>query len=122
MHSAKIETFLLRVSDENYEEGEKAYRWVDTENLLNVKTYWVDAPSESSYFQEGQLGWEFTNENGESNLFSADPPTSLHFNRTNIIGVPGHPNGYDDTMNTISIEENVELIIDALPNHLHHDY
>mgnify|MGYP001166354331 CR=1 FL=1 len=107
------ETFLLRVSDENYEEGEKAYRWVDTANLLNVKTYWVDAPSESSYFQEGQLGWEFTNENGESNLFSADPPTSLHFNRTNIIGVPGHPNGYDDTMNTISIEENVELTIDA---------
>ena len=103
------ETFLLRVSDENYEEGEKAYRWVDTTSLLSVKTYWVDAPSESSYFQEGQLGWDFTNQDGEAHLFSTNPPTSLHFNRTNIIGVPGHPNGYDDTMNTISIEENVEI-------------
>ena len=34
---------------------------------------------------------------------------SLHFNRTNIIGVPGHPNGYDDTFNMISITENVIL-------------
>ena len=107
------ETYLLRVSDENYEEGEKAYRWVDTNNLLKVKTYWVDAPSSSSYYQEGQLGWNFTNNGQEANLLSGDEPTSLHFNRTNIIGVPGHPNGYDDTMNTITIEHDVELTVAA---------
>ncbi len=103
------DTFLLRVSDENYEEGEKAYRWVDSQNLLNVKTYWVDAPSSSSYFQEGQFGWNFTNNGQEVDLLSASPPTSLHFNRTNIIGVPGHPNGYDDTINSISVEHGVEV-------------
>ena len=64
---------------------------VDVNNLLNVKTYWVDAPSSSSYYQEGQLGWNFTNNGQEVNLLSGDEPTSLHFNRTNIIGVPGHP-------------------------------
>ncbi len=103
------DTFLLRVSDDNYEEGEKAYRWVDSQNLLNVKTYWVDAPSSSSYFQEGQLGWNFTNNGQEVDLLSASPPTSLHFNRTNIIGVPGHPNGYDDTVNSITFEHGVEV-------------
>ena len=103
------DTFLLRVSDENYEEGEKAYRWVDSQNLLNVKTYWVDAPSSSSYFQEGQFGWNFTNNGQEVDLLSAEPPTSLHFNRTNIIGVPGHPNGYDDTINSITVEYGVEV-------------
>ena len=103
------DTFLLRVSDENYEEGEKAYRWVDSQNLLNVKTYWVDAPSSSSYFQEGQFGWNFTNNGQEVDLLSSEPPTSLHFNRTNIIGVPGHPNGYDDTINSITVEYGVEV-------------
>ena len=103
------DTFLLRVSDENYEEGEKAYRWVDSQNLLNVKPYWVDAPSSSSYFQEGQFGWNFTNNGQEVDLLSAEPPTSLHFNRTNIIGVPGHPNGYDDTINSITVEYGVEV-------------
>ena len=107
------ETFLLRVSDEDYEEGEKAYRWVDVNNLLNVKTYWVDAPSSSSYYQEGQLGWKFTNNGQEVNLLSGDEPTSLHFNRTNIIGVPGHPNGYDDTTNSITIQHDVELTVAA---------
>ena len=107
------ETFLLRVSDEDYEEGEKAYRWVDVNNLLNVKTYWVDAPSSSSYYQEGQLGWNFTNNGQEVNLLSGDEPTSLHFNRTNIIGVPGHPNGYDDTTNSITIQHDVELTVAA---------
>ncbi|MBN17091.1 MAG: hypothetical protein CMB37_02890 [Euryarchaeota archaeon] len=107
------ETYLLRVSDESYEEGEKAYRWVDSDNLLNVKTYWVDAPSSSSYYQEGQLGWNFTHSGQEVDLLSGDGPTSLHFNRTNIIGVPGHPNGYDDTINSITIEHDVELTIAA---------
>ena len=107
------ETFLLRVSDEDYEEGEKAYRWVDVNNLLNVKTYWVDAPSSSSYYQEGQLGWNFTSNGQEVNLLSGDEPNSLHFNRTNIIGVPGHPNGYDDTTNSITIQHDVELTVAA---------
>ena len=31
----------------------------------------------------------------------------LHFNRTNIIGVPGHPNGYDDTMNLVNVQHEV---------------
>ncbi len=106
-------TFLLRVSDENYEEGEKAYRWVDSKNLLNVKTYWVDAPSSSSYFQEGQFGWNFTNDGQEVDLLSAESPTSLHFNRTNIIGVPGHPNGYDDTQNSITVQHGVEITTPA---------
>ena len=35
----------------------------------------------------------------------------LHFNRTNIIGVPGHPNGYDDTENTVFIQEDVEITV-----------
>ena len=107
------ETFLLRVSDEDYEEGEKAYRWVDVNNLLNVKTYWVDAPSSSSYYQEGQLGWNFTSNGQEVNLLSGDEPNSLHFNRTNIIGVPGHPNGYDDTTNSITIQHDVEITVAA---------
>ena len=34
---------------------------------------------------------------------------NLHFNRTNIIGVPGHPNGYDDTFNSVEITPNVEI-------------
>ena len=107
------DTFLLRVSDEDYEEGEKAYRWVDSQNLLNIKTYWVDAPSSSSYFQEGQLGWNFTNNGQEVDLLSSESPSKLHFNRTNIIGVPGHPNGYDDTINSIIIDYDVEVTTPA---------
>ena len=107
------DTFLLRVSDEDYEDGEKAYRWVDSQNLLNIKTYWVDAPSSSSYFQEGQFGWNFTNNGQEVNLFSSESPSKLHFNRTNIIGVPGHPNGYDDTINSIIIDHGVEVTTSA---------
>ena len=78
-----------------------------------MKTYWVDAPSSSSYYQEGQLGWNFTHSGQEVDLLSGDGPTSLHFNRTNIVGVPGHPNGYDDTINSITIEHDVELTIAA---------
>ena len=100
------EAFLVRVSDDTYEEGEKSYRWVDVNNLLNIKTYWVDDPSSSSYFQEGLLGWDFTNNGQPASLLSGEPDT-LHFNRTNIIGVPGHPNGYDDTQNEITITKDV---------------
>ena len=100
------DSYLVRVNDDSYEDGEKAYRWVDANNLLNLKTYWVDAPASSSYFQEGQLGWNFTNEGKEVTLLSGDA-TALHFNRTNIIGVPGHPNGYDDTQNLITVTKNV---------------
>jgi len=57
------------------------------------------------------LGWDFTDSNGLStDIFSSqDEELNLHFNRTNIIGVPGHPNGYDDTYNTVSIVEDVIL-------------
>ena len=53
------------------------------------------------------MGWQYTTESGEeTNLFS-DSVHSVRFNRTNIIGVPGHPNGYDDTNNTVIVTENV---------------
>ena len=42
------ETYLSRITSDNDVEGEKAYRWVDTETLLTLHTYWSDAPSESS--------------------------------------------------------------------------
>ncbi len=102
-------TYLLRIVDDQYEEGEQAFRWVDTQTYLPVKTYWVDAPSSSSYFQEGSQGWMFTNGENEVGLYGDVPPSHLHFNRTNIIGVPGHPNGYDDTLNSVSIEHNVAI-------------
>lgn len=105
------ETFLVRITDDTYQEGEKAFRWFDASNLLPVKTYWVDAPESSSYFQEGTMGWDFTNSGEEAAFFSELLPETLHFNRTNIIGVPGHPNGYDDTQNTVSIQENVEITV-----------
>ena len=105
------ETFLVRITDDTYQEGEKAFRWFDASNLLPVKTYWVDAPESSSYFQEGTLGWDFRNSGKKGAFFSETLPESLHFNRTNIIGVPGHPNGYDDTQNTVSIQENVEITV-----------
>ncbi|MCP2503684.1 MAG: carboxypeptidase-like regulatory domain-containing protein [Candidatus Poseidoniaceae archaeon] len=84
-------------------EGEKSYRWYDTTNLLPLRTYWRDAPFESSYFQEGTLGWDFTESNSTTpvSLFSSSDEFDLHFNRTNVIGVPGHPNGYDDTSNRV---------------------
>tara|TARA_B100001113_G_scaffold337542_2_gene318909 strand:+ start:11585 stop:14074 length:2490 start_codon:yes stop_codon:yes gene_type:complete len=108
------EVFLARYSDEYHEGEEKSYRWVDSQNLLNVHTYWSDDPSSSSYFQEGTLGWNFTNSNGvEVSLLSTKDEMNLHFNRTNIIGVPGHPNGYDDTYNTVIVEDNVTITTSA---------
>ena len=104
------DSFLVRMSGVHYEDEEKSYRWVDTSTLLYLHTYWVDDPDSSSYFQEGYLGWNFTDENGtESDLLSATSDLNLHFNRTNIIGVPGHPNGYDDTYNVVEITPNVEI-------------
>ena len=101
-------TFLTRYNNEYHEEGEQSYRWIDSENLLTVHTYWVDSPSSSSYFQEGILGWNFTDNSGQSvSLLESDDDINLHFNRTNIIGVPGHPNGYDDTTNTVEINQDV---------------
>ncbi len=103
------ETFLVRITDDSYLENEKSFRWFDAFSLLPIKTYWVDDPSSSSYFQEGTMGWEFTKNGNDSVLFSDNPPDSLHFNRTNIIGVPGHPNGYDDTLNAVTVTENIEI-------------
>tara|TARA_B100000459_G_scaffold58960_1_gene31996 strand:+ start:5570 stop:7930 length:2361 start_codon:yes stop_codon:yes gene_type:complete len=102
-------TYLVRITDDRYEEGEKAFRWIDTETFLPVKTYWADAPSSSSYFQEGSMGWMFTDGDQEQGLFGEEHSTELHFNRTNIIGVPGHPNGYDDTMNSVSVQQGVSI-------------
>ena len=108
------DSFLVRMSGVHYEDEERSYRWVDTSNLLYLHTYWEDDPDSSSYFQEGYLGWNFTDENGiETNLLSATGDLNLHFNRTNIIGVPGHPNGYDDTYNSVEITQGVEITTQA---------
>ena len=105
------ESFLVRMTGPHYEDEEKSYRWVDSNNLLYLHTYWEDDPDSSSYFQEGYLGWNFTNQLGEeTNLLTANEELNLHFNRTNIIGVPGHPNGYDDTFNSVEITPNLSLI------------
>ena len=104
------DTFLVRMNGPHYDPGEKSYRWVDSENLLYVHTYWVADPDISSYFTEGTLGWNFTDsQGGEADLLSANEDLNMHFNRTNVIGVPGHPNGYDDTNNIVTITRDVEL-------------
>ena len=55
-----------------------------------------------------QYWLNFTTVNGaETSLFGNS--AYAHFNRTNIIGVPGHPNGYDDTYNVIQVTENVTV-------------
>ena len=107
------EAYLVRTSNEDYGVGERAFRWIDTVNLLDIKTYWSDSPEVSSYYQEGYLGWNFTSSGVEVDLFSSDPPTSLHFNRTNFISVPGHPDVHDDTMNSVIVEKDVEIITSA---------
>ena len=101
---AEQTVFKTRHKDEYALAGEKSYRWYDTTNLLPIQTYWRDAPLESSYFMEGQLGWNFSSSEASNptNLFSDYEECDLHFNRTNVIGVPGHPNGYDDTMNRVT--------------------
>jgi len=107
-HGNEKATFILRKNDEYDLEREKSYQWVDSKNLLALKTYWEDDPSSSSYFQEGTLGWNFTNDQGEQVLLlDHEGSMVLHFNRTNIIGVPGHPNGYDDTMNLVNVQHEV---------------
>ncbi|MFL2952679.1 MAG: carboxypeptidase-like regulatory domain-containing protein [Candidatus Thalassarchaeaceae archaeon] len=107
------DTYVVRISNGDYGVGEKAFRWVDSNNLLDIKTYWADAPEVSSYYQEGYLGWNFTASGIEAGLFSTNPPTSLHFNRTNFISVPGHPDVYDDTMNVVTIDNDVEIVTGA---------
>lgn len=98
--------FKTRNKNEYESEGEKSYRWYDTESLLPIKTYWRDAPFESSYYQEGTLGWNFTlpNSTESTSMLGSSQDLELHFNRTNVIGVPGHPNGYDDTFNLVTID------------------
>ena len=106
------DSYLLRVSDEEYEDGEKAFRWVDSESLMTIHTFWADAPSSSSYYQEGFLGWNFTDLAGNPTnplSYIGEEELYLHFNRTNIIGVPGHPNGYDDTTNSVKVTHQVEI-------------
>lgn len=99
------ECYLLRVEDIYDSPDRIRYYWIDSVNLLRLKTY----SETSDYFVAGSMGWNFTTENGdETSLFSGDI-VSAHFNRTNIIGVPGHPNGYDDTNNIIEVTENVTV-------------
>tara|TARA_B100000768_G_scaffold167779_1_gene172126 strand:- start:231 stop:1391 length:1161 start_codon:yes stop_codon:yes gene_type:complete len=99
------ECYLLRVEDIYDSPDQIRYYWIDSTNLLRLKTY----SETSDYFVAGSMGWNFTAENGaETNLFSGNS-VSAHFNRTNIIGVPGHPNGYDDTNNIIEVTENVTV-------------
>lgn len=106
-------TYLLRITDDRYEDGETAFRWVSSETYLPVKTYWSDAPESSGYYQEGSLGWNFTSNGSDAGLFDGQLSTRLHFNRTNIIGVPGHPNGYDDTHNSVSVQHGVSVTTPA---------
>lgn len=105
-------TYLLDVHDPNYLPDERSMRWVDEESLLAVRSYWSDDPSSSNQFTDASLGWTFTDEQGQpSTLMNGS--TSVWFNRTTVIGVPGHPNGYDDTNNTISVEEDVSVTTPA---------
>ena len=99
------ECYLLRVEDIYDSPDRIRYYWIDSTNLLRLKTY----SETSDFFVAGSLGWNFTTGNGaETNLFSGNS-VNAHFNRTNIIGVPGHPNGYDDTNNIIQVTENVTV-------------
>ena len=108
------DSFLTRISDEYAGEDEKSYRWIDSKSLLPIHTYWVEGDLASSYYQEGFLGWNFTNPDGTpADLLDSGDQMNLHFNRTNIIGVPGHPNGYDDTMNIVSVTKDVEITTPA---------
>ena len=43
------DSFLLRLTGDYQLPDEKSYRWVDSETLLNLHTYWLDDPSSSSY-------------------------------------------------------------------------
>ena len=73
---------------------------IDTDNLLKVRTY----SETSQYFVDGTMGWIYTTDGNEAtNLFSGNAKFA-HFNRTNIT-LMGHPNGYDDTTNTVTIIE-----------------
>lgn len=97
--------YFLRVEDIYDSPDRIRYYWIDSYNLMRVKTY----SETSDYFVEGSIGWNFTTVNGaETSLFSGNSAYA-HFNRTNIIGVPGHPNGYDDTYNVIQVTENVTV-------------
>ena len=108
------ESFLTRINSNTSEPGTQSYRWIDTQNFFTLHTYWVDAPSSSSYYMEGTLGWYFTNTTGvEVNPLDSDETLSMHFNRTNVIGVPGHPDGTDDTQNSVEINHNVTITTKA---------
>ena len=108
------ESFLTRINSNTSEPDSQSYRWIDAQNFFTLHTYWVDAPSVSSYYMEGTLGWDFTNSSGqEINPLYSDEVVDLHFNRTNVIGVPGHPDGNDDTHNSVEINHNVSITTKA---------
>mgnify|MGYP001230362950 CR=1 FL=1 len=101
------ECFLMNVVDEYDSDDRVRYYWIDSNNLMKIKTY----SETSSYFVAGTMGWNYTTDDGDSiDLLSSDVASfNAHFNRTNIIGVPGHPDGYDDTMNLVTVTENVTV-------------
>jgi len=108
------ESFLTRINSNTSEPDSQSYRWIDAQNFFTLHTYWVDSPSVSSYYMEGTLGWDFTNSSGqEINPLYSNDEVDLHFNRTNVIGVPGHPDGNDDTYNSVEINHNVSITTKA---------
>ena len=56
------------------------------------------------------MGWQFTTQGNDAELFSCDAPDSS-FQSHEHYRVPGHPNGYDDTENTVFIQEDVEVTV-----------
>ena len=104
--------YVVNVEDPNYLPGERSMRWVDQDSLLTLRSYWSDDPSHSNQFTDASSGWAFTNGAGEDVSLLSDA-SSAWFNRTTIIGVPGHPNGYTDTNSSVSVEENVTVMTPA---------
>jgi hypothetical protein len=105
-------TYLLDVHDPTYLPDERSMRWVDADSLLGVRSYWSDDPSSSNQFTDASMGWSFTDAQGDASTLM-NGSTSVWFNRTTVIGVPGHPNGYDDTNNTVSVQESVNVTTPA---------
>ncbi len=104
--------YVVNVEDPRYMPDERSMRWVDQQSLLTIRSYWADDPSSSNQFTDASSGWGFTNSTGASTSLMEDP-SSLWFNRTTIIGVPGHPNGYTDTNSSVLVEHNISVTTPA---------
>ena len=89
-------THLLRITDDQYDVGETAFRWVSARPICRSDVL-VGRPRVLWLLPGGLHGLELHKQRGRGGLLNGQTSDRLHFNRTNIIGVPGHPNGYDDT-------------------------